>query len=126
MKKYLRFIILLISIATIVSGLVQVVAPAFVLNIVGGAVNPTTKHFFAIVGMFMFLFGGMLTQALYSESGNHAAVLWSALQKFGASIAVFIGITKGLFTLIAAAVASFDLLSGILIFVYLRSISNKQ
>jgi hypothetical protein len=89
---------------------------------VGAEINPTTKHFFAIVGMFMFLFGGMMVQALYSERQNHAAIFWSGLQKLGAAVAVFVGIANGLFGTIAAAVAGFDLLSGILIFIYLRSL----
>jgi hypothetical protein len=125
MKKYLRIILLLIAIATVFSGLVQVVVPAFVLKIVGAQIDPTTKHFFAIVGMFMFLFGGMMIHALYSERVNNAAILWAGLQKLGAAAAVFIGIAHGLFATIAAAVASFDLVSGILIFIYLRSIKAR-
>jgi len=124
MKSTLRLLLLLIAVITIGSGLTQVFAPAFVLHTVGADITPTTKHFFAIVGMFMFLFGGMLIQALYSERDNAAAILWSGLQKLGASAAVFVGIGKGLFAPLAAAVASFDLVSGLLIFLYLRQMKK--
>ena len=120
--KYLRLVLLLIAIATVLSGLTQVIAPAFVLETVGAQIDPTTKHFFAIVGMFMFLFGGMMIHAIYSERANHAAFFWSGLQKLGAAIAVFLGIANDLFAPIAAGVAGFDLLSGILIFIYMRSL----
>lgn len=126
LTRYLRLAVLAIAVITVITGIIQVVAPAFVLHFIKAEVTPGTLHFFAIIGMFMFLFGGMMIQALYSERANQAAIFWAALQKLGASIAVFICITHGLFGLLAAAVAGFDLLSGILIFVYLRSLSSDK
>lgn len=120
MKRYLPIIVLLISIITIFSGLTQLIAPGFVLNIIGSKVTPHTNHLFAIIGMFMALFGGMLVHAVYSSGLNDAAILWSALQKLGASIAVFIGIYNHLFSGLATGVALFDLLSFFLIFWYYR------
>ena len=126
MKKYLRLILLLISAITLISGAFQLVAPSFVLNFVGASVDLTTKQFFATIGMFMFLFGGMLIHALYNEDDNRVVVIWSALQKFGASIVVVIGIIKGVFLPVAGSVAAFDFLSGILIFVYLWSLNRDK
>lgn len=120
MKKYIRLIILLISVATLFSGAMQVIAPAFVLNFVGAEIDTGTKQLFATIGMFMFLFGGMMIHALYHEDNNRVAVIWSGLQKLGASAAVFIGIFNGVFIPIAAGVALFDLLSALLFFYYLR------
>jgi len=120
MRKIICLIILLISVATLFSGAIQVVAPAFVLNFVGAEIDTTTKQLFATIGMFMFLFGGMMIHALYHEDNNRVVVIWSGLQKLGASIAVFIGIFNGVFIPIAAGVAIFDLLSGLLFFYYLR------
>ena len=124
MKKYLRLILLLISVITLISGAVQTVAPAFVLNFVGVATGLATKQLFATIGMFMFLFGGMMIQALYDEDANRVVVIWSALQKFGAALVVVLGIIKGVFLPVAGMVASFDFVSGILFFVYLRSLSS--
>lgn len=120
MRKIIRLIILLISVATLFLGAIQVVVPAFVLNFVGAEIDTTTKQLFATIGMFMFLFGGMMIHALYHEDNNRVVVIWSGLQKLGASIAVFIGIFNGVFIPIAAGVAIFDLLSGLLFFYYLR------
>jgi hypothetical protein len=120
MKKYLNPAILIISVITLISGITQLVAPSFVLKMTGAEISATGSHFFAIIGMFMALFGGLMVQTIYSKENGSAAIFWFALQKLGASIAVFAGIWKGLFAFQAAAVAGFDLLSGILIFYYLQ------
>ena len=125
MKKYLRLVILAISVITIFSGAMQIVAPAFVLHFVGVQIDDATKQLFATIGMFMFLFGCMMVHALYDENDNRVVVLWSAAQKLGASIAVGIGIFKGIFALPAAGVALFDFGSGILFFYYLKSLKAE-
>jgi hypothetical protein len=117
-QKLVYWLILLISAATIISGLVQLVAPQFVLSIVGADINPTTEQLFATIGMFMALFGGMLLQAMRSPSTQSVAIFWSALQKFGASAAVIIGVERHVFSMIALAIATFDALSGCLILWY--------
>ena len=124
MKKFIRLILLLISIITLLSGAMQVIVPALVLNFVGAEIDTTTKQLFATIGMFMFLFGGMMVHALYNEHDNRVAVIWSALQKLGASVAVFIGIYKGVFVPLAGGVAAFDLLSGLLFFYYLKTLKS--
>lgn len=126
MKRYLPLLVLLISIITIFSGITQLVAPGFVLNIIGAQITAHTSHLFAIIGMFMALFGGMLVHAVYSSGQNGAAILWSALQKLGACIAVFIGIYNHLFSSLAAGVALFDLLSFFVIFWYYRLSKHKH
>lgn len=122
--KMLRLLVLIISVLTIVSGLVQMIKPGFVLNFVGGESTPSTRHFFGIIGMFMLLFGGLIIQALYEAQPSRTAFLWAALQKIGASVAVGLGILHGLFSPLAGLVASFDLVSGILFFLYLRSLRH--
>lgn len=122
MIKFIRLITLGIAVATVASGAVQMVNPSFVLSIVGGESSATSNHFFAIIGMFMFLFGGMMIHALYNAHENKAAVLWSALQKLGASLAVFLGIYHQLFSPIAGLVAGFDFISFILFLIYYRMI----
>ena len=119
MKKYIRLILLLISVITFISGVTQVLIPAVVLSFVGATDDPATRHLFSTIGMFMFLFGGMMIQVLYNENNNRVAVLWSGFQKLAAATAVFIGIFKGVFVPIAAGVAIFDFLSGLLFLYYL-------
>ncbi|PKD44268.1 patatin [Rhodohalobacter barkolensis] len=125
-KNYLEIILKWISALTIVSGLVQILAPGFVLNMIGGEINDSTMYMFGIIGMFMMLFGGLLLQALFSKKDHPVAVLWCALQKFGAGVAVTLAVGSGLFSLLALGVALFDLFSGVLIAIYWYSISKKE
>jgi hypothetical protein len=123
-KNGLYWILVVISALTIASGLFQVLATDFELKVLSAESTAASRHFFAIVGMFMVLFGGMLLQALLGESDQPVAVLWAGLQKFGASSAVGIGVLHQIFSCLALLVAGFDLFSGILIFFYWRSLGN--
>lgn len=124
MKKYINLIVILISIATIFSGLLQLVMPGFVLGFIGASITDTSSHFFAIVGMFMALFGGMMLHAVYSPKPQRPVILWSAFQKLGAFAAVGLGIINGIFAPIAAGVAIFDLFSGLLFLYYLKRVAK--
>jgi hypothetical protein len=124
MRKFIRLIILLISVATLFSGAIQAIAPEFVLNFIGAQIDLTTKQLFATIGMFMFLFGAMMIHALYNEENNRVVVIWSGLQKLGASAAVFIGISQDVFVPLAAGVAVFDLFSALLFFYYLKTLKS--
>ena len=120
MKKNLNLLVILISLITILTGFVQMVMPSFVLNFIGAEVSPISSHLFAIVGMFMVLFGGLMTHTVYSAHTSREAVLWCAFQKLGAFVAVGLGVINGLFALIAIGVAIFDLFSGLLFMYYLK------
>lgn len=124
--KILRLFVLIISVITTISGLVQMLKPGFVLDFIGGESTPSTRHFFAIVGMFMLLFGGLVIQALYEAQPSRVAFLWGGLQKTGASVAVGLGVLNGLFSPLAGLIAGFDFVSAILFFLYLRSLRNQQ
>jgi hypothetical protein len=117
LHKYIRLIVLVISVLTIVSGLIQLFSPAFILSFIHGDITPSTEHDFAIIGMFMFLFGGLMLHSLYNAVTDSVVVFWCALQKFGASIAVFLAIAKNLFAPVAALVAGFDLFSSFIFFI---------
>ncbi len=117
--KTLRLVLLAIAALTVVSGLVQLLAPSFVLGIIGADATAVGAHSFGIVGMFMVLFGGLLWEGLAPRGPIPTALRWAGLQKLGAAGAVGLGVMRGLFGPLALGVAGFDLLSGILIFVYL-------
>ena len=110
----LRGVVAAISALTVLSGLGQLVAPGVVLDLLGAESTATTRHFFAIVGMFMAVVGGVLLQALLTEPTPSYVVLWGALQKLGAFIAVAVGVARDLFGSIALVVAVFDLLTAVL------------
>ena len=124
-KNYVKVFLKVIAAITIISGMVQAITPAFILNIIDGAVTPATNHFFGIVGMFMVLFGGLLYHALQENRHQPVAILWCGLQKFGAAVAVSLGVTRDLFSWLALGVAGFDLISGFLILIYWYSIQKQ-
>ena len=117
----LRWGLVAISVATMLTGLAQVVAPATMLGLIMAEASPTATHFFAIIGMFMCLFGGLLWQVLRSPAYQPTAVLWAGLQKLGAAIAVGLGVHAGIFSALALGVAGFDFCSGLLIMLYLKN-----
>ncbi|MEP6999453.1 MAG: patatin [bacterium] len=120
-----KLALLAISVITVLSGAGQLIAPGVVLRIVGGEASPTSLHFFAIIGMFMVLFGGLMWQALRAPTPQPIPLFWAALQKLGAAAAVGIGVRHGLFSMIALLVASFDLFSGVLALWYWSRVRNS-
>jgi predicted acylesterase/phospholipase RssA len=118
-ERWLRWILVAISLATVVSGAVQLIAPGFELRFLQAESTPTSRHFFGIVGMFMVLFGGLLLHALVRPKENPAAFVWAGLQKLGACVAVGLGVARGIFSPLALGVAGFDLISGVLVLSYL-------
>ena len=103
---------------TIASGAFQIAFTGWELDFLDAENTETTRHFFAIVGMFMVLFGGLVLHALRTPEGARTPLLWAALQKFGAAIAVGLGVMTDVFSPLASAVAGFDLLSGIVFMLY--------
>jgi len=116
----LRLILMVIAAITIASGLTQMVAPGFVLGIIGGEALPSTNHAFATVGMFMFITGAMFLQSLWKRSTEPAIPLWIGVQKFAAFVLVSWGVYKGLFGVLAMAVALFDMVTALLTWLYLK------
>ncbi|MCS4436921.1 patatin [Aquiflexum gelatinilyticum] len=125
MKKYLTLIVIAISMVTVISGLTQVFMPATVLKIIGADITDSTNHLFGIVGMFMALFGGMLIHNIYSIHPSKVVVVWCALQKLGAFVAVSLGVMSGLFSWMALSVAIFDLFSGLLFLYYMKTLPSE-
>lgn len=126
MKKYLTPLVVVISVATVFAGTAQIIFPGFVLAQVGGETTRSTTHFFAIIGMFMLLFGALMLHNVYSPVSDRGTALWCALQKIGASVAVVIGIYNQVFSLLAVGVALFDLLSGVVFLIYRKNLKPDE
>ena len=118
MKDKLTPTLKIIAILTILSGFLQMVRPHWVLTVVGAEITPTSGHFFAIVGMFMVLFGGLLLQVLFSKRPHRTALFWCGLQKLGATVAVGIGVARDIFSWLALGIVGFDFFSCVLILAY--------
>ena len=124
-RSILYWVLVAIAAATVLTGATQVIAPGFVLGTISAQIPPTTSHFFGIVGMFMVLFGGMTLHVLLGTATEPVALLWAGFQKFGASIAVGLGVSRGVFSSLGLLVACFDLLSGILILAYWNQVRRR-
>lgn len=118
-------IVLALAVITLLSGLVQVFLPGPLLGILSVENTATSRQLFATIGMFMAIIGGLLFQVLWTRAQAHVLVFWTGLQKFGASVAVSIGVAHGLFSLLALFIAGFDLLSGIVLTWYWASIRQE-
>jgi len=116
-----------IAVSTVLSGLLQMARPGSALRIIGAERTATSRHVFGIVGMFMALFGGATLHAvLINRRGRQSVLIWAALQKYGASLAVAIGVGKGIFSRLALLVAAFDLMSGLIMGVYRRRVATDD
>ena len=107
-----------IGILTVINGLVQLLAPEFVLRIVSFETSPLAKHLIASLGMLVALFGGMFLYAILDEQPQYVAVLWSGFAKFGTAIAIGLGVQHTTFIAPVLALALFDLVAAIMIIGY--------
>ncbi len=112
MADHVRVLVAAIAAITVLSGAVQILFTGWDLELLDADSAPASRHFFAIVGMFMVLFGGMVLHALRAPRSLPVVLLWGGLQKFGASVAVALGVVTGVFSPLALGVAAFDLVSG--------------
>jgi len=125
-KDWLFVLLVIIAGATALTGAAQAMAPAFFLKVLSSEATATSQHFFAIVGMFMVLFGGATLHALLSFKHHPVVILWSGFQKLGAAVAVGLGVQRGVFSSLATIVAVVDLLSGLLALWYWRRIKQEH
>ena len=125
-RDLLYWLVLVIAALTAVSGLAQMIMPGFVLSRIGGEGTAASRHFFGIIGMFMLLFGGALLHELLSASSQPIVVLWTGLQKLGASAAVTLGVSRSTFSTLALLVAGFDFLSAVLVLSYWGRVRRPQ
>ena len=124
-RTSLYWVLMAISCATVASGLIQVMAPSFILTHIHAQTTPTSNYFFRIIGMFMVLFGAMLIHALPSLRPQPVPIFWAAAQKFGAFFAVSIAVLHHVFSPLALAIAVFDLICGFLILNFWRQMSRS-
>lgn len=122
----LRLILLVIAAITVGSGLGQLLMPELVLTQIGGSTAPATAQGFATVGMFMAVTGAMFCQHLWRRSTDTVIPFWIGVQKAAAAILVGLGVSRGLFAPLALAVAGFDLLSGVLAFVFVARLRHRN
>jgi len=109
----LRWTLWAIAVGTFFSGLLLIVLQKFVLDLLSAPTTTSDRLFFAIIGMFMAIVGGMLTQDLLRRP-SRLVVGWSALQKLGASAAMSLAVALSVFSYYGIILASFDFCSALL------------
>ncbi len=114
----LRWLLFAIALGTFLSGLAVIAVPGVVLDLLSAPTRTSDKLFFAVIGMFMAIVGGLLTQALLRPPPSALVVGWSALQKLGASIAMAFAVALDVFSNLGLALVAFDFLSAVLAAAY--------
>jgi hypothetical protein len=120
----LRWTLLAIAFGTFLSGIFLIAAQRFVLDILSAPTATSDRLFFGIIGMFMAIVGGMLTQTLLQPPPSAVIVGWSALQKLGASVAMSLAVALSVFSYYGIALAAFDFCSAVLAAGYLWRITR--
>jgi hypothetical protein len=118
----LRWTLFAIAAGTFLSGILLVVAQRFVLDILSAPTTTSDRLFFGIIGMFMAIVGGTLTQTLLQPRPSAIVVGWSALQKLGASAAMSLAVALSVFSYYGIILAAFDFCSAVLAIGYWRRI----
>jgi hypothetical protein len=120
----LRWTLFAIAAGTFLSGLLLVVAQRFVLDILSAPTTTSDRLFFGIVGMFMAIVGGMLTQTLVQPRPSALVVGWSALQKLCACAAMSLAVALAVFSYYGIILAAFDFCSALLAIGYWWRVSH--
>jgi hypothetical protein len=110
----LRWTLFAVAAGTFASGILLIAAQRFVLDILSAPTDTSDRLFFGIIGMFMAIVGGALTQALLRPAPSALVVGWSALQKLGASAAMSLAVALAVFSYYGIALAAFDFCSALL------------
>jgi hypothetical protein len=114
MRDPLRLALLAIAAGTFLSGIVLIAAQGFVLDLLSAPTTTSDRLFFAIIGMFMAVVGGALTQTLLRPPPSALVLGWSAVQKLGAAAAMSLAVVLDVFSYWGLALAVFDFSSALL------------
>lgn len=114
---WLRRGLLAIAAGTFLSGLLLIVLQKWILDLLSAPTTTSDRLFFAIIGMFMAIVGGTLTQDLRRRP-SRLVVGWSALQKLGASGAMSLAVALSIFSYYGIILAGFDFCSALLAVAY--------
>jgi hypothetical protein len=109
----LRWTLWAIAAGTFLSGVFLVAFQKLVLDWLSAPTTTSDRLFFAIIGMFMAIVGGTLTQDLWGQP-HRFVVGWSALQKACASAAMSVAVALSVFSYYGVILAAFDFCSALL------------
>jgi hypothetical protein len=110
----LRWTLFAVAAGTFLSGLLLIMAQGVVLDALSAPTTTSDRLFFGIIGMFMAVVGGALTQTLLRPAPSRLVVGWSALQKLGASAAMSLAVVLDVFSYYGLGLSAFDFCSALL------------
>lgn len=113
-RTWRDWLLILIAIITILSGLAQIILPETALSLTGISATAEAVYLFRLVSLLTLLFGGMLLHAMLSGQNRSVPLLWAGLQKVLSAAAVMLAVVSGLLpannTLL---VAGYDFVAGV-------------
>lgn len=111
---------------TVATGALTAVRPGLVLGELSPQPTRMDQQLFGTIGMFMVVSGGTMHRALAATQPERGVLIWSAVQKLGASAAMGIGVFRGLYARRALAVAGFDFASGLGCLAYAATLGKSE
>lgn len=111
---------------TVATGALTAVRPGLVLGELSPGPTPMDRQLFGTIGMFMVVSGGTMRRALAAPHPERGVLIWSAVQKLGASAAMGVGVCRGLYARRALAVAGFDFASGVGCLAYIAALGKSE
>ncbi len=117
-RSWADWLLIVIAIITILSGLMQIILPETVLNTMGISPASETIYFFRIVSLLTGLFGAALLHTALSNQPDPIILLWASLQKLLGAAAVVLAVLNGLLASGALAAAGYDFIAGLFILWY--------
>jgi hypothetical protein len=110
----LRWTLFSISVGTFASGILLIAAQRWMLHLFSAPTTTSDRLFFGIIGMFMAIVGGTLTQELLRARPAALVVGWSALQKLCASGAMALAVALSVFSYYGIILSGFDFSSALI------------
>ena len=120
----LRIILAIIAVSTVLTGLLLLIAPDWLLGIIAHDQTALAAHFFATVGMFMVITGAMFLQTLLARSREPAVPLWIGIQKAAGAALVAWAVVRGLLIPLSYLVAAYDAVTALLAFAFWRRLAR--
>ena len=120
----LRIILAIIAVSTVLTGLLLLIAPDWLLGIIAHDQTALAAHFFATVGMFMVITGAMFLQTLLARSREPAVPFWIGVQKAAGAALVAWAVVRGLLIPLSYLVAAFDAATALLAFAFWRRLAR--
>jgi hypothetical protein len=117
-RNWADWLLIAAAVITLLSGLIQLIIPEIILNIMGVIPSAETIYFFRIVSLLTGLFGGAVLHSTFYPQSQAIILLWASLQKLLGAAAVILAVISGLLASGALAAAGYDFLAGLFMLWY--------